>query len=462
MKKILSLCLALALTLGLGAPALAAGDDVAAKFPVINSYPGFDDVKDGDWYADTVRLCYEVGLMNGTDDGFQPNKIMTVAETAVIAARMGDILEGGDGVIENPAGAEHWYTGAMTYMHRKAHMAENETLEETLGYSEYAASRDTFLMMLALVTTEDLLSPINHITSLPDSQDPDVLAFYNAGILTGVNGYGTFRGGNSLTRAEAAAMIARVVRPALRQSFTPKEADPFAEDFDRADYLLNVPGSTVYFTFGALSVSVDGFLDHAIDLADQLYHLCEEQGVAFDWGNTYEGKTFSSYVYSNANTLALLDVWNQFEDPIAVAEAAGVMKAKHILVEDKETADALYAQLQANPGRFDELMAQYGTDPGATEQPDGYVFWPGYMVLPFENGTKALKPGEIGAPVQSDFGWHIIQRLPLTVEEGLEGYFQTASIEFNPAFPDGINVEAVYTGWRALVSHASSFSSEQK
>jgi hypothetical protein len=34
------------------------------------------------------------------------------------------------------------------------------------------------------------------------------------------------------------------------------------------------------------------------------------------------------------------------------------------------------------------------------------------MIAPFYNATKALKPGEISQPVETQFGYHIIQRLP--------------------------------------------------
>lgn len=76
-------------------------------------------------------------------------------------------------------------------------------------------------------------------------------------------------------------------------------------------------------------------------------------------------------------------------------------------------ANDLYAQLQSasDPhALFDELMLIHSEDPGSKSQPEGYDFSAGQMVQEFEEGTRALKYGEIGAPVESKIGYHIILR----------------------------------------------------
>ncbi|MCL2843730.1 MAG: peptidylprolyl isomerase [Oscillospiraceae bacterium] len=109
----------------------------------------------------------------------------------------------------------------------------------------------------------------------------------------------------------------------------------------------------------------------------------------------------------------------------AIAEE-GILRAKHILIAADEEGDAaatqradeLYQELQGLSGDelytlFDELMAEYGEDPGMVGNPDGYTFMPGVMVPEFTEGTEALDYGEVGPPVRSDFGYHIILRLPV-------------------------------------------------
>ena len=111
------------------------------------------------------------------------------------------------------------------------------------------------------------------------------------------------------------------------------------------------------------------------------------------------------------------------------AELSSVYRrAKHVLILTKnmETGEELSAEEQeaarvqaediynrALAGEdFDALVAEYSQDPGSETNPDGYVFGDGEMVQEFQDGVDALAPGEIGL-VKSDFGYHVIKRLPL-------------------------------------------------
>ena len=91
-------------------------------------------------------------------------------------------------------------------------------------------------------------------------------------------------------------------------------------------------------------------------------------------------------------------------------------------------AEEVYAELSAikDPdelvARFAELKAQYCEDSGKAQYPDGYLFTPGTMVEEFENAVKSLEAYELSAPVQSVYGYHVILRLPLSVEMALAGY----------------------------------------
>lgn len=86
-------------------------------------------------------------------------------------------------------------------------------------FHETTADRDFFAAQLAAVVGK--LEAINEVSSLPDCSDERVLMLYRAGILTGFDPSGTFHGQSSLSRAEAAAMVARVLEPGLRLAFSP-------------------------------------------------------------------------------------------------------------------------------------------------------------------------------------------------------------------------------------------------
>lgn len=85
-------------------------------------------------------------------------------------------------------------------------------------------------------------------------------------------------------------------------------------------------------------------------------------------------------------------------------------RASHILVKTREEADKIVAEARKSPGRFGALAKQYSQDPGsAAKGGDLGYFAKGTMVPAFEEAAFRQKEGAIGDPVQSDFGWHVIQ-----------------------------------------------------
>lgn len=112
----------------------------------------------------------------------------------------------------------------------------------------------------------------------------------------------------------------------------------------------------------------------------------------------------------------------------------GVFSVKHILLKTtddsnqllsdeevakkKATADDLLAQLQAAedmPALFDELMKANSDDGGLETNPDGYTFDnTASLVGGFREAALALEVGELSGIVETDYGYHIMLRLPLS------------------------------------------------
>lgn len=233
-KRLTALVLAGVLTL---TPALAADSNyrIMEYFPSTAEYPGYPDVAEGDWFYENAKLCYEVGLMTGTEAGFEPAGRVSQGEIVVILARMHARLNGRE--LPQPGPGDPWYGPAAEYLTAQfqAGALPSSYLIGTLDqlavmpeYAGYGCTRAGFASSLASVVPDQLLTPINAIERLPDTDDEDALRLYNAGILTGTDDYGTFHADGALTRAEVAAMLSRVVRPELRMHFVPADYSPFA------------------------------------------------------------------------------------------------------------------------------------------------------------------------------------------------------------------------------------------
>lgn len=85
------------------------------------------------------------------------------------------------------------------------------------------------------------------------------------------------------------------------------------------------------------------------------------------------------------------------------------VRASHILVETEQEANDLKAQIDGGAD-FATLAREHSIDPGAANGGDLGFFGKGMMVQPFEEAAFGLaEAGDVSAPVQSQFGWHIIK-----------------------------------------------------
>lgn len=424
-KRVLSLLLSACFVL---TPALA-----ASSFPIVNSYPSgyYHDVPEGEWYAAAAKLCYETDLITGTRaNTFSPNNAVTVGEAAAVSARILSSVNGQ--AIRAQQEGEAWYQRYVDFLEEHG-VAVPEPVQN--------ASRNQFFHLLAAVVPPERLNAINAISSLPDTDDPDILRFYNAGILTGTDPQGTFLGGRGLKRSECATMVARIIDPDLRKTFT-LQAKPETPTLSPAEELLQ----TEAFRVNGVSVNFETFLATLnACIYDTDASLKENTGEGLDWNAKYSGvEDLPAYFKETAmarlveSTLIsaqakALGCGEEALPAILTPDPAKALDkvycAKHILVAEEQTAKAIIAALQAqvasDPSQalavFDSLMSQYGTDPGMKSDPRGYIFTDGDMVTEFENAVKALNIGACSSvPVKSSFGYHVILRLDPTTRSGWE------------------------------------------
>ncbi len=103
------------------------------------------------------------------------------------------------------------------------------------------------------------------------------------------------------------------------------------------------------------------------------------------------------------------DVKTEYDRIVRESRGKKELRARHILVEDEKTAKEVAKKLE-DGSPFEALAKEYSNDPGSKAQGGdlGY-FVKGQMVKPFEEAAFELKKDEVSAPVESDFGWHIIK-----------------------------------------------------
>ncbi len=161
-----------------------------------------------------------------------------------------------------------------------------------------------------------------------------------------------------------------------------------------------------------------------------------QEGVSTIW-NSYR-KQFSTDVEYNAflaecgitaedyeKFIEIMAVASLFSDdlysryvqiPYTIDELSKLYKekyvtAKHILVENEETAKTIISKLNSGAS-FDELSDEHNIDPGATAA--GYTFTYGEMVQEFEDAAFALKENTFTqSPVKTAYGYHVILRVPI-------------------------------------------------
>lgn len=182
-----------------------------------------------------------------------------------------------------------------------------------------------------------------------------------------------------------------------------------------------------------LGATLDEYLELSMALDANLF--------TFNWRCDYMYEAMRDARFAGDNVPTDEDVLTWLE------EDQGFYKVKHILLstrdeaqnplpdeqvaEKRAVADDLLAQLLAaeDPiALFDELMTEYGEDPGVASSPDGYTAQPGQMVAEFEQASLGLEEGSFSDVVTSEFGYHIILRLPLDMDpaEYRDAYINSA------------------------------------
>ncbi len=90
---------------------------------------------------------------------------------------------------------------------------------------------------------------------------------------------------------------------------------------------------------------------------------------------------------------------------------------RHILFTEEEEAEDVRDQLEAE-GDFEELAEEYSQDPGSRERGGDLGCQPeGGFVPEFDDAAFEAQEGEIAGPIETDFGFHVIEVTDIQEEE---------------------------------------------
>ncbi len=109
-----------------------------------------------------------------------------------------------------------------------------------------------------------------------------------------------------------------------------------------------------------------------------------------------------------------------YDENRALFEQREEVEARHILVESREEAEDIIALLDAGE-EFESLAAEYSLDT-SNKDSGGYLGFFGreMMIIEFEEAAFSLEIGDISEPIQTDFGFHIIEVLDRSEELEVE------------------------------------------
>ncbi|WIY26866.1 peptidylprolyl isomerase [Parasedimentitalea psychrophila] len=101
------------------------------------------------------------------------------------------------------------------------------------------------------------------------------------------------------------------------------------------------------------------------------------------------------------------DLLAAYEQAYSEGDGGDEFNASHILLETEEDARAVRVELNIGAD-FATLAKERSTGPSGPSGGSLGWFTKGRMVPEFEEAVLTLKSGEISAPVQTQFGWHVI------------------------------------------------------
>lgn len=179
----------------------------------------FSDINESAWYGvkhqGVIKSAYELKIIDGKSDGtFSPNAAITVSEALKMASMIHSIYNHGS---RQFAQGTPWYQTYVEYA------IENGIIDDN-AFADYSRmiTRAEMASIIMHALPEEALPSINCMMTVPDVSINDkygyeIYILYRAGVLLGEEENRLYRPDDTLSRAEASAMVTRAANPMARK-----------------------------------------------------------------------------------------------------------------------------------------------------------------------------------------------------------------------------------------------------
>lgn len=142
----------------------------------------------------------------------------------------------------------------------------------------------------------------------------------------------------------------------------------------------------------------------------QFETILKQQGLTLDDAkNVVREQLIVKNAVDQSITVPEAEIKDYFTKNHASFDTPKQVRARHILVKTKGEADSIEAQL-ARGANFADLAKKNSMDPGTKDKGGELGFFgPNQMVKAFQDTAFGMRVGQTSQPVQTPFGWHIIQ-----------------------------------------------------
>ena len=316
------------------------------------------------WYGSSkqgvIKTACELNILNGmSPTKFDPEGTLRLNEAVKIACVIHALYTGQADPLQ-PSTGKHWADPYLAYVEANGILQKDE-------FTNYdrPATRSEMAHIFAKSLPEDGLKKVNTILSINDVERDDlspvpyaadIFKLYRAGVLAGEPKTHDFRPASTITRAETAAIVARLTFPETREKF---------DNFLHRGFYTDIPGFTLTNTRTGKTLSpgqrpyeeLTAFVEGFTVIKQEKYDLYGAQNsVVTEVTNTYDKDNLCiSYYVDEENPRCVFIGWISTNSPDYVNQRGIRVGCSEAELQEKypETGDSALCYYPPEPTHSD-------------------------------------------------------------------------------------------------------------